>query len=145
MINIFAECRSEVTLTQDEQPVEKLGPCRFDPPLGDGIRFGCSDRSLDDFDSVFSKYLIERGGEPRVSVVDKEAKVVPVSANADDCSGVRAQESARKAEQPNGQATLAGRPTQSAASGRARRNAGPGHREGRRAGGGIRLHSADGL
>ena len=74
MINIFAERRSEVTLSEDEQPVEKLGPCRFDPTLGDSIRFGCSDRSLDDFDSVCSKYLIERGGELRVSVVDKERK-----------------------------------------------------------------------
>jgi hypothetical protein len=57
-------------------PVEKLGPCRFDPALGDGVRAGRSDRSLDDFHSVCSQDLGERGGELRVSVVDEVAKVV---------------------------------------------------------------------
>jgi hypothetical protein len=75
MINIFAERRSEVALSEDEHPVQKLGPCRFDPALGDGDRSGRSDRRLDDFDSVCSKDLVERGGELRVSVVDEEAKV----------------------------------------------------------------------
>jgi hypothetical protein len=55
MINIFAERRSEVALSEDEHPVQKLGPCRFDPALGDGVRSGRPDRSLDDFDSVCSK------------------------------------------------------------------------------------------
>jgi hypothetical protein len=75
LINIFAERRSEVALSEDEHPVEKLGPCPFDPTLGDGVRAGRSDRSLDDFDSVCTKDLVEPGGELRVSVVDKEAKV----------------------------------------------------------------------
>ena len=46
MIDVFAEGRSEVALSEDEQPVENLGPCRLDPALGDGVSSWRSDRVL---------------------------------------------------------------------------------------------------
>jgi hypothetical protein len=35
VIDVFAERRLEVALAEDEQPIEKLGPCRLDPPLAE--------------------------------------------------------------------------------------------------------------
>jgi hypothetical protein len=37
MGNVFAEGRSEVALSENEQPIENLGPGRLDPALGDGV------------------------------------------------------------------------------------------------------------
>jgi hypothetical protein len=67
MVNVFADGRSEVALSEDEQPVENLGPCRLDPGLGDGVRSGRSDRGLDDPDLIRAKDLVEGGGELRIS------------------------------------------------------------------------------
>src|ERR671918_3093467 len=78
MIDVFAEHPSEVALSEDEQPVEKLGPCRLDPALGDGVRLWRSDRGLDDPDPIRAEDLVEGGGELRVLVVDEEAKIVAI-------------------------------------------------------------------
>src|SRR5918996_5821846 len=75
MIDVFAERPSEVALSEEEQPVEKLGPCRLDPALGDGVCSWRSDRGLDDSDPIRAEDLVEGGGELRVSVVDEEADV----------------------------------------------------------------------
>src|SRR5918996_3232508 len=75
MIDVFAKGRSEVALSEDEQPVENLGPCRLDPALGDGVCSWRSDRGLDDPDPLRAEDLVEGGGELRVSVVDEEAKI----------------------------------------------------------------------
>lgn len=51
----------EVTFSTDEQPVEALGSCRADEPLGEGVRSRRSDRRLDDPGPDRSHHLIEGG------------------------------------------------------------------------------------
>src|ERR1039458_5763444 len=62
----------EVTLTSDEQPVEALCSCSTDEPLGERIRSGRSDGSLDDSGADGSEYIIERSDELGVPVSDEE-------------------------------------------------------------------------
>src|SRR5918996_5749367 len=40
MGNVFAERPSEVALSENEQPIEKLGPCRFDQRLATAFARG---------------------------------------------------------------------------------------------------------
>ena len=61
----------EMTTSEDDEPVQTLSADRADETLGEGVRPGRS-TGLDDPDTLGAKYLVEAGGELRISVTDDE-------------------------------------------------------------------------
>jgi hypothetical protein len=67
-----AEHALEVSLVDDEQPVETLRACGADEALGDRVRLRCSDRRADDLDPFASEDGVEVTGELAVAITDQE-------------------------------------------------------------------------
>src|SRR2546425_7361500 len=61
-----------MSATEDERPVETLGPDGPDPSLGEGIGPGSPERGEDDLDAVACEHRVEAGGVLRVPVPDEE-------------------------------------------------------------------------
>jgi hypothetical protein len=72
MLDEFGENAFEVTFATDEQPVEALGSCGANKPLGERVRSRCSDWRLDDPGPARSHHLIEGTDELRITVADQE-------------------------------------------------------------------------
>jgi hypothetical protein len=72
VIDIFTKYPFEMTLAQDEHPVEAFGPHRPDPTLRKGIGPRRSDRCLDHPDALGPKDLLEAGRELGVSIPNEE-------------------------------------------------------------------------
>jgi len=64
-----------MALAKDQKVVETLQPHRSYPSLGERVRLGCLDRSVDDSDALGPEHLVERDGELGVSVADQEPDV----------------------------------------------------------------------
>jgi hypothetical protein len=64
-----------MALTADENPVQALGSCCPDKPLGERVRPGRPDGCLDDPGADRSHHLVERPDELRIAVTDKEADI----------------------------------------------------------------------
>ena len=62
----------QMTPTEDQRPVEALGPDPLDHPLGVGIRVRGPDRREDHPDAFGTDNLIERSAELGVPVTDEE-------------------------------------------------------------------------
>src|SRR6266540_1518525 len=65
----------QVQSTQDQDVVEAFPACRSHPSLGERVRLWCSDRRLDDSDTLGAEDLVERTRELGVSVSDHEPGV----------------------------------------------------------------------
>jgi len=72
VFDIGPERPIEMPSTEDERPVEALGPHRLDHPLGMGIRVGSLDRRADDPHPFRAEHRVERPAELRVPVPDEE-------------------------------------------------------------------------
>jgi hypothetical protein len=72
VFDIGPERPIEMPSTEDERPVEALGPHRLDHPLGMGIRVGSLDRRADDPHPLRANDLVEPSVELRVPVPDEE-------------------------------------------------------------------------
>src|SRR5664280_2687472 len=57
----------EMPPTEDERPVEALGPDRLDHPLGMGIRVGSLDRRADDPHPLRPEHRVERPTDPELA------------------------------------------------------------------------------
>ncbi len=62
----------EVPPTEDERPIQALGPDRRDDPFGVGIGIGSPDRGEDHPGALRADHRVERSAELRVAVVDEE-------------------------------------------------------------------------
>src|ERR1035437_8472115 len=71
----------EMPPTEDEGPVEALGPHRLDHPLGMGIRIRCSEGRADDLHPLRAEHRVERAAELRVPVSDEEPTAGPSGSN----------------------------------------------------------------
>src|ERR1019366_5065815 len=61
----------------DRHPVGALGPDGAHPPLGIAVRTWGPRRSLNDLHALAGEDLVERAGEPGVTVADEEADAKP--------------------------------------------------------------------
>ncbi len=57
---------------EDQDPIEALTTDAANQALHVGVRSGCSNRCPDDPDRLGAEYLVERGRELAVAVVDQE-------------------------------------------------------------------------
>src|SRR5918994_5293196 len=71
--HVLAKHALEVASTEDERPVQALGPDRANPALGEGVRHRGSDGRLDDLHILGAEHLVKGTGELRVSVPDQES------------------------------------------------------------------------
>ena len=60
----------KLATSEDEALVQTLSADRADETLGEGVRPGRLNRSLDDPNALGAEHLVESGGELRVSVAD---------------------------------------------------------------------------
>jgi len=72
VLAIGPERAVEVAPTQDQCPVEALGPDRLDHPFGMGVRVRSPDRRADHAHPFRAEYRVERPRELRVAVADEE-------------------------------------------------------------------------
>jgi len=72
VLGVGPERPIEMSPTEDERPVEALGPDRLDHPLGMRIRVGSPDRRADDPHPFRAEHRVERSAELRVPVPDEE-------------------------------------------------------------------------
>ena len=70
--DVVAEDPFEVTLAQNEHPVEAFRPHRPHPALRVGVGPRGSDRCLDHPDALRAEHLVEAGGELGITVPDEE-------------------------------------------------------------------------
>src|SRR5512132_713212 len=64
----------ELSLADDQDPVEAVAPDRPDPALGERVRSRRAKRRADDLDCLASEDLVEGAAELAVAVVDQEAE-----------------------------------------------------------------------
>jgi len=62
----------EVPPTEDERPIQALGPDRRDDPFGVGIGIGSPDRGEDHPGALRADHRVKRSAELRVPIVDEE-------------------------------------------------------------------------
>src|SRR6266498_3152587 len=72
VLDVGAEDSLEMAAVEDQEPVEALSTDGADEALGDGIRFGRSDRRAEDPDSLAAEDLVEGAGVLAVTVTDQE-------------------------------------------------------------------------
>jgi len=60
VLGVDAERLVELASTEDEGPVEALGPDRLDHALGMGIRIRCSEGRADDLHPLRAEHRVER-------------------------------------------------------------------------------------
>ena len=74
----------KVTATEDEEPVQTLSADGAHESLGERVRTGSSNRGPYDADALGGEYLVEAGGELRVSIPDEEfGRSVPSTSTKD--------------------------------------------------------------
>ena len=73
VLNVLLKDCSEVTRSDDQDPVEAFGLDRFHPSLCEGVGAGCLDRGPNYADAVSSKDSIEAAAVLGVAVVDEES------------------------------------------------------------------------
>jgi hypothetical protein len=66
----------EVTVVQDQQPVEAFGADGSDEPLGDGVCLRRPHRGPDDPDAAAARHLIEGGAVLAVAVADQQVSAL---------------------------------------------------------------------
>src|ERR1035437_5950566 len=72
VLGIDAQRSIEMPPTEDERPVEALGPHRLDPPFRVGVGVRCLDRGADDPHPLRAQHRVEWPAELRVPVADEE-------------------------------------------------------------------------
>jgi hypothetical protein len=72
VLNVGPERPIEMPPTEEEHPVEALGPDRLDHPLGVGVGVRGPDRGADDPHPLRAEHRVERPAELRVPVADEE-------------------------------------------------------------------------
>ena len=72
MDHVLGQELFQMSVAEDQHPVEALTTNRPDEPLGEGIGSRCSHRGADDPDAVSSEDLVEARGELGVPVADEE-------------------------------------------------------------------------
>jgi hypothetical protein len=71
MLDALGKDCFEVTVAEDEHPVEALAPDSAHDPLADRVRSGCPDRALDDPGALCGLARHDDlGGEVRVTATD---------------------------------------------------------------------------
>src|SRR4030095_16735330 len=73
MLDVDPKDLLEVAATDDQQPVQALGPDRAHPALGVGVHRGCPHRRAEHLTTLRAEHLVETAAELGVPVVDKEA------------------------------------------------------------------------
>ena len=74
VLGVGPERTVEMAPTQDQRPVETLGPDGLDDPFSVGVRVGSPDRGADDPDPLRAQHRVERAAELRVPVPDEKRK-----------------------------------------------------------------------
>jgi hypothetical protein len=79
----------EVAASDDQQPVQTLGPDRPHPALGVRVRRGCPHRRAEHLATVRAEDLVETAAELGVPVVDKEAHLpAPLAQDQQEVAGL---------------------------------------------------------
>ncbi len=72
VLHVLPKYSLEMTMAEDEDPVEAFSPNRPHPTFGEGIGSRRSDRRFDDSDTLGAEYLVEGGGELGVAIPNQE-------------------------------------------------------------------------
>jgi hypothetical protein len=72
--HVLVEDPRKLASTQDQQPVQTLGPHRPDPPLGDRVGVWRLDRRGDDLDPVGGEDVVKAARELAVTVTNEEPR-----------------------------------------------------------------------
>ena len=84
VLDVAAQDANKVLAAEDKQVVEALSADSPDPPLGDSVGVGRSNRGADDLRTNRAPDSIERSGELGVSVADQEVERGGMVAEVDD-------------------------------------------------------------
>lgn len=78
VVHVLLHYTPQVSLIEDQHPVESLFSCTPEPSLSIRIRFGCSVWSQYDFYAFSLEHPVEGRGELGIPVVDQEAEGLPL-------------------------------------------------------------------